>query len=247
MSTKLEINFNRLLNRCEIIADDRDSWDWRLEKYIEALQKQLGDLKRSTSKPAQDVIIEYSRRVDFLKGLLEAEQKHTTSERAIATERLASVSTAQKGGGIAPKEVHIHAKSRLQKDLRSELLGENNKSKPDSTVNNVRQRKQQDDGDIDTVLKHQRKVQEQLAEELLHHTLNLKDFAYASNTIVKRDIENITETNKLADKNYANLQTESKRLESKTKSCSWWIWIMLVLVTLTFLWVVVLMRMFPKS
>ena len=32
MSTKLEINFTRLLNRCETIASDRDSWDWRLEK-----------------------------------------------------------------------------------------------------------------------------------------------------------------------------------------------------------------------
>lgn len=32
MSRKLEINFNRLLNRCETIASNRESWDWRLEK-----------------------------------------------------------------------------------------------------------------------------------------------------------------------------------------------------------------------
>lgn len=59
----------------------------------------------------------------------------------------------------------------------------------DHKSNGVRQRHPQDEGDIDAVLKHQRKVQERLAEELLHHTLNLKDFAYASSSIVKKDIE----------------------------------------------------------
>ena len=34
MSTKLEINFTRLLNRCEKVAADKASWDWRLEKVI---------------------------------------------------------------------------------------------------------------------------------------------------------------------------------------------------------------------
>ncbi|XP_060591303.1 vesicle transport protein USE1-like [Ruditapes philippinarum] len=248
MSTKLEINFNRLLKRCESIANDRETWNWRLDKYVEALQEQLGDLKRSTSKPSQEIILEYTRRVDFLKGLLEAEHKQTTSEKALATEILAPVNLTQKTTGVAPKEVHLHAKSRLQKDLRSELLGEDSSgSHLDPTSNGVRQRRTQEDGDIDAVLKQQRKVQERLAEELLSHTLNLKDFAVASSSIVKKDIEKIGDTNKLADKNYSNLQRESQRLEAKTKSCSWWIWIMLVLVTLTFLWMVVLMRLFPKS
>lgn len=53
----------------------------------------------------------------------------------------------------------------------------------------MRQRKPQDEDNIDAVLKHQRKVQERLAEELLHHTLNLKDFAYGASSLVKKDIE----------------------------------------------------------
>ena len=32
MSSRLEINFKRLLQRCETIAKDHSSWDWRLEK-----------------------------------------------------------------------------------------------------------------------------------------------------------------------------------------------------------------------
>lgn len=60
----------------------------------------------------------------------------------------------------------------------------------DSTSNGIRQRKPVvEDNDMDTVLKHHRKMHEKLTEELLHHTLNLKDFANAANTIVKKDIE----------------------------------------------------------
>ena len=66
-------------------------------------------------------------------------------------------------------------------------------------------------------------------------------------TILFSPFQKVTDTNRIADTNYSNLQTQSQRLEAKTKSCNWWIWIMLILVTLTFLWMVVLMRMFPKS
>lgn len=53
----------------------------------------------------------------------------------------------------------------------------------------LRQRKQTDESDIDAVLKHHRKVHEKLTEELLHHTMNLKDFAYSASSIVKKDIK----------------------------------------------------------
>ena len=59
----------------------------------------------------------------------------------------------------------------------------------DVTANGLRQRKPQEEGDIDLILQHHRQMHEKLAEELLHHTLNLKDFAYNSSAIVKKDIE----------------------------------------------------------
>ena len=45
-------------------------------------------------------------------------------EKILAAERLAPVTHTQKSVGVAPKEVHLQTKSRLQKDVRSELLGE---------------------------------------------------------------------------------------------------------------------------
>ena len=44
----------------------------------------------------------------------------------LATERLAPMINTQKSSGVAPKEVHLNAKSRVQKDMRAELLGESN-------------------------------------------------------------------------------------------------------------------------
>ena len=59
----------------------------------------------------------------------------------------------------------------------------------DVNQNGLRQRKPQEEEDIDTILQHHRQMHEKLAEELLHHTHNLKDFAYNSSAIVKKDVE----------------------------------------------------------
>lgn len=52
--------------------------------------------------------------------------KENINDKVLATERLAPVVNAQKSSGVAPKEVHLVAKTRVQKDMRSELLGETN-------------------------------------------------------------------------------------------------------------------------
>lgn len=37
-STRQEVNFNRLLHRCETMAEDKESRDWRLEKVVVVLK-----------------------------------------------------------------------------------------------------------------------------------------------------------------------------------------------------------------
>ncbi|XP_077778179.1 vesicle transport protein USE1 [Podarcis muralis] len=72
---RAELKLVRLLSRCEALAADRRGPDeWRLEKYVSALEEMLLDLKKHSSKPAPEVLNEYSRKVDFLKGLLEADK-----------------------------------------------------------------------------------------------------------------------------------------------------------------------------
>ncbi|MGH0168653.1 UNVERIFIED_CONTAM: hypothetical protein FKN15_001097 [Acipenser sinensis] len=73
--SRLETNFIRLLSRCESMASEkRGDTEWRLEKYVSALEEMLAALKKSTSKPVPEALTDYTRKVEFLKGLLEAEK-----------------------------------------------------------------------------------------------------------------------------------------------------------------------------
>ncbi|XP_021357609.1 vesicle transport protein USE1-like [Mizuhopecten yessoensis] len=123
MATRLEINFNRLLARCETMAKDKTAWDWRLEKFITALQDQLSELKKSPCKPSQETLNDYNKKVDFLKGIIEAEKLPTTAEKALAADKLATISSSGTGNSVKSKELHLHTKARYQKDVRNELLG----------------------------------------------------------------------------------------------------------------------------
>ncbi|CAN8029335.1 unnamed protein product [Ixodes persulcatus] len=43
--SRLEINFGRLLQRCVVLADDRNPTNWRFKKYVECLEDMLRDLR----------------------------------------------------------------------------------------------------------------------------------------------------------------------------------------------------------
>ncbi|XP_056368948.1 vesicle transport protein USE1 [Oenanthe melanoleuca] len=124
--TRLELNLMRLLSRCEALAAERrDPEEWRLEKYVAALEDMLRELKKQASKPAPELLNEYSRKVDFLKGLLEAEKLSSSTEKALANQLLAPgrTPTTAKERTPATKTVHLQTKARCTGQMRSELLG----------------------------------------------------------------------------------------------------------------------------
>uniref|UniRef100_A0A8C3DCT8 Vesicle transport protein USE1 n=1 Tax=Corvus moneduloides TaxID=1196302 RepID=A0A8C3DCT8_CORMO len=125
-ATRLELNVMRLLSRCEALAAERrDPEEWRLEKYVAALEDMLRELKKQSSKPAPELLNEYSRKVDFLKGLLEAEKLSSSMEKALANQFLAPgrTPTTAKERTPATKTVHLQTKARCTGQMRSELLG----------------------------------------------------------------------------------------------------------------------------
>lgn len=244
MGSRLEINFNRLLVRCENMAKERSVWDWRIEKYVGALQEQLSQIKKSSMKPCQDILNEYNRKVDFLKGLLQAEKMPSITEKALAAERLPNISSTSKGhNSMLSAELQKTTVARHQKDLREELLG------PDQSTDDhgLRQRNVRTDKDIDIVIQHQHQVHEKLADEMLQLTRNLKESIRDSGQIVKQDNKKLEESVKITDTNFSKLKKESDRLEKHTQTCSWWIWIMLVIVTVTFLSMILFMKLFSKK
>uniref|UniRef100_A0A8C7J6D1 Vesicle transport protein USE1 n=1 Tax=Oncorhynchus kisutch TaxID=8019 RepID=A0A8C7J6D1_ONCKI len=234
-SSRLEINFIRLLSRCESIASEkRVETEWRLEKYVGALEEMLVALRKSPSKPTVEVMTDYTRKVDFLKGLLEAE-KLSGTEKALANQFLAPGRTPTIANERMPasKTVHMQTKARCTGEMRNEL----------GLVLDERQSA----AELDAVLQHHHNLQEKLAEDMLNLARNLKNNTLVAQNIIKQDNQTLTQSMRQADTNFEKLKVESERLEQHTKkSVNWTLWLMLILVSFTFISMILFIRIFPK-
>uniref|UniRef100_A0A3P9PTF4 Vesicle transport protein USE1 n=1 Tax=Poecilia reticulata TaxID=8081 RepID=A0A3P9PTF4_POERE len=237
MASRLEINFIRLLSRCENMASEkRGEAEWRLEKYVAALVDMLVALRKSPSKPTQEILTEYTRKVDFLKGLLEAEKLTSPTEKALANQFLAPGRTPTIANERMPatKTVHIQSKARCTGEMRDELL-----------VLPLDER--QSAAELDAVLQRHHNLQEKLAEDMLNLARNLKNNTLAAQNIIKQDNQTLSQSMRQADLNFEKLKTESERLEQHTKkSVNWLLWLMLILVSFTFISMILFIRIFPR-
>uniref|UniRef100_A0A3P8RPR4 Vesicle transport protein USE1 n=1 Tax=Amphiprion percula TaxID=161767 RepID=A0A3P8RPR4_AMPPE len=253
MASRLEINFVRLLSRCESIASvKRGEAEWRLEKYVGALEEMLVALRKNPSKPTPEVLTEYTRKVDFLKGLLEAEKLSSATEKALANQFLAPGRTPTIANERMPatKMVHMQTKARCTGEMRDELLGTGLSGKGTSDLRNRRGLpldERQSAAELDAVLQHHHNLQEKLAEDMLNLARNLKNNTLAAQNIIKQDNQTLSQSMRQADLNFEKLKTESERLEQHTKkSVNWLLWLMLILVSFTFISMILFIRIFPR-
>uniref|UniRef100_A0A3Q0RIW4 Vesicle transport protein USE1 n=1 Tax=Amphilophus citrinellus TaxID=61819 RepID=A0A3Q0RIW4_AMPCI len=248
MASRLEINFVRLLSRCESLASEkRGETEWRLEKYVGALEEMLVALRKNPSKPTPEVLTEYTRKVNFLKGILEAEKLSSPTEKALANQFLAPGRTPTIANERMPatKTVHIQTKARCTGEMRDELLG---------TVGHLLSLhrclpldERQSAAELDAVLQHHHNLQEKLAEDMLNLARNLKNNTLAAQNIIKQDNQTLSQSMRQADMNFEKLKTESERLEQHTKkSVNWLLWLMLILVSFTFISMILFIRIFPR-
>ncbi|XP_042637538.1 vesicle transport protein USE1 [Orycteropus afer afer] len=254
-ASRLELNLVRLLCRCEAMAaEKRDPDEWRLEKYVGALEDMLQALKTQVSKPASEVINEYSRKVDFLKGMLQAEKLTSSSEKALANQFLAPgrVPTTARERVPATKTVHLQSRARYTGEMRSELLGMDTAKEPGL---DVRKRtgvagqvdEKQSAAELDLVLQRHQNLQEKLAEEMLGLARSLKTNTLAAQSVIKKDNQTLSHSLKMADQNLEKLKTESERLEQHTqKSVNWLLWAMLIIVCFIFISMILFIRIMPK-
>ncbi|XP_028907301.2 vesicle transport protein USE1 [Ornithorhynchus anatinus] len=255
-STRLELNLTRLLGRCEALAaEKRDPSEWRLEKYVDALEDMLYAMKQQSSKPGCEMLNEYSRKVEFLKGMLSVEKLPSSSEKALANQFLAPgrTPTTAKERVSATKTVHLQTKARYTNEMKSELLGMVSSSASDAKERSLRKRaglgpeEKQSASELDAMLQHHHNVQEKLAEEMLSLARNLKSNTLAAQNVIKQDNQTLSHSLKMADQNFEKLKTESERLEQHAKkSVNWLLWIMLILVCFIFISMILFIRIFPK-
>ncbi|NWV49836.1 USE1 protein, partial [Daphoenositta chrysoptera] len=257
-ATRLEVNLMRLLSRCEALAAERrDPEEWRLEKYVAALEDMLRELKKQSSKPAPELLNEYSRKVDFLKGLLEAEKLSSSMEKALANQFLAPgrTPTTAKERAPATRTVHLQTKARCTGQMRSELLGTVcselllllSAAVQIVLVVGLPSDEKQSAVELDAVLQHHQDVQEKLAEEMLSLARSLKNNTLAAQNVIKQDNQTLSHSLRMADQNFEKLKDESDRLEQHAKkSVDWLLWIMLIVVCFIFISMILFIRIFPK-
>ncbi|NXB83980.1 USE1 protein, partial [Vidua chalybeata] len=252
-ATRLELNLMRLLSRCEALAAERrDPEEWRLEKYVAALEDMLRELKKQSSKPAPELLNEYSRKVDFLKGLLEAEKLSSSTEKALANQFLAPgrTPTTAKERTPATKTVHLQTKARCTGQMRSELLGTVRSALlllPRLSCLRLTSDEKQSAVELDAVLQHHQDMQEKLAEEMLSLARSLKNNTLAAQNVIKQDNQTLSHSLRMADQNFEKLKDESDRLEQHAKkSVNWLLWIMLIVVCFIFISMILFIRIFPK-
>ncbi|CAG2113140.1 unnamed protein product, partial [Medioppia subpectinata] len=241
MKCKPEIDFKRLLNKCQQMVEndmkDKNHNNWRLERYIQALNQRLKQLKElNVCQVNETNLANYSKKVHFLNQLIESQQLMTSSDRLMATQILSPICVNQSNAlkSDKTKEIHLNVKTRAENDIRSELFFSGKES------NDLRKRETKQESnstdDFDTVVKYQNSIQERVAKEMLELTHNLKHNVSLSNEIIKKDTESLDRSAGLAQKNTDSLKTNTDKIgDFVRRSCQYWLWIMLFIVSFTFL------------
>lgn len=229
MKSRNEVDFLRLLRQCQNIANHRG---WRLEKYVDALSERLEDLRsQNVNHLSRDTLEEYERKTQFLKGLIETEKLPSAEKRLLAAELLAPDRDT--------KATHLIAKNKYYDQVRHDLLMSErrrfgNCSRRDGHLINRRDSEENE-------------VSEDVTQNLLELTNNIRETMHAANTIIQKDTETLTSVSGGADTVSLRIQTNTDKLaEFVRKGFQIAIWIALFLVTLTFLMMVIFIRLFPK-
>lgn len=246
--SRLEVNVRRLLTRCELMAKDNPHKDWKLEKYIIALDDMIKKLQTLPDKPSKDVLTGYVKRIDFLKGIVSTAKLNNPDERITAVQMLSKASTVNDNlGPNITTQIHQKITAKYNRELRVELFH----SEKGSSTDGIRHRfsgSTMQDEELDAIMKYNRNIQEKIAENMLSMTGSMKEHALAASAIIKRDINALEKSDKLTDVNTAKLKTESLKLQEHGHS-NWrcWVWLMIAFVFVVFFNMVLFMKVAKKK
>ncbi|KAG6452018.1 vesicle transport protein USE1 [Manduca sexta] len=249
--SRLEMNVRQLLNKCELIAKQECiDGNWRLKKYVEALNDMITELKTGPDKPSKDCLAEYTKRATFLKGVVQTATLNSPIEKLEAVQQL-SHGAATMSADASAQEIHQKTVVKYGVELRSELFGLEDSDEslrkrniikaPNFTSNSTSQE------DIDSILKYHQNMQEKVAENMVLLTKSLKEQSQIASTIIRGDTEALKKSSELTDRNVMSLKVESEKLQEHSRS-AWkcWLWIMLAIVMVIFINMVLFMKVMKK-
>ncbi|XP_037789576.1 vesicle transport protein USE1-like [Penaeus monodon] len=134
------------------------------------------------------------------------------------------------------QQIHQRTQAKTTNRLRQDLLGLD----PDGE-SELHQRKGAYGGDV-SADDFQRKMlndeqkREKMVEDMIIMTREWKEQSRIANKIIKKDIDALDKSSKVADSNQTHLKVEANRLaEYNKRACNFWIWIMIIIVCFTFI------------
>lgn len=247
--SRLEINVRRLLTCCELIAKDDSHKDWKLEKYILSLDDMMNKLQTLPNKPSKDTLMGYTKRIDFLKGVINAMKLPNPAERVVAAQSLSKNPTLvnDSAGMNITAQIHQKTVAKYNRELRAELFHTDKGVNKDGVRQRLTSSNVQDE-DLDALVKYNRNIQEKIAENMLSMTSSMKEHALTASAIIKKDIGSLERSDKLTDVNAVKLEKESVKLEEHTNS-KWrcWVWLMIAFVLVIFFNMVLFMKVARKK
>lgn len=238
MKSRNEVDFLRLLRQSQRIADQKS---WRLERYVDSLSEYLDKLRnQNVNQLSRDTLEEYGRKIQFLKGIIETEKLPSAEKRLLAAELLAP--------DRETKAAHLITRNRYHEQMRQELLlsncyrtstGGTGVSKGNRRIGGkVSDNKENDETDVN----------EDITQNLLELTNNIRENMRAAQDIIQKDNETLAKVASSADgAGVKMLKNTDKLSEFVRKGYQCCMWVALILVTCSFLMMVVFIRLFPKQ
>lgn len=244
--SRLEINFMRLLDETQQMANGSKPKDWTFEKYIEWLQKKIPEMEKSPNAPNEETLKHYKRQVDFLRGVFETDKCPEALE-SVAASQLIPHGPATTSQHTLTQQIHQRTCTTTTNRLRQDLL-----SLDPSSDSEVRFRKQATAADISaedfqSQLMSDEQKREKMVEDMITMAREWKEQSKIANKIIRKDIDTIDRGSKSADSNQEHLKVEANRLsEYNKRACNFWIWIMIIFVCFMFMSMVMFIRIFPR-
>ncbi|XP_047471527.1 vesicle transport protein USE1-like [Penaeus chinensis] len=205
------------------------------DSYIGWLQEKIPELEKSPNAPNEETLKHYKRQVDFLRGVIEAEKCTKVLDSGTATQMIPH-GPATTSDHTVTQQIHQRTQAKTTNRLRQDLLGLD----PDGE-SELHQRKGAYGGDV-SADDFQRKMlndeqkREKMVEDMIIMTREWKEQSKIANKIIKKDIDALDKSSKVADSNQTHLKVEANRLaEYNKRACNFWIWIMIIIVCFTFI------------
>ncbi|CAG8438474.1 1852_t:CDS:2 [Funneliformis mosseae] len=272
--TKEVVNLRRLLAVCEKQASEEDSLIRGPDKvkYIALLEKiEKGDINEQIDKTA---ISEYSRKIQQLSHIVDENKLTSPVSRAFSQARFISHAKQTQTEKNKENQLELKMVRRAEKEQKEELLQAPTQAfhrepkdtktysekrselfSSEASGSEVRQRRtntfdHEDTTNIESVLQHHRKTQEELTNNLLKMAERLKLNSVTFGDILSKDEKNIDEAQNVLGSNLDRLKREGGRLgryAAQSSKTTWLVWSVVLCVCVTFGLMFMLIRIFPKG